>query len=214
MTNCNKSDTPCDSNVQLSKSQSPKKPDEMMQKEYRALIGSLMYLMSGTRPDIAYAVQSVSRYLSCPGEARMKAAKMILRYVKRTSNHEILYDGKLGKENIEAYVDSGYAKDVDGIRSTSGYAMILAGGVVTYSFKLQKTVALSSAEAEYMELAHGAQEVLFLRELVKEMELSQDQTGQSNSSTDGNEFSTSSKNKAHRCEISFCQRKNTDKEIL
>jgi hypothetical protein len=176
MANCNKSDTPCDSNVQLSKSQSPEKPDEKMQKEYRALIGSLMYLMTGTRPDIAYAVQSVSRYLSCPGEAHMKAAKRILRYVKGTSNHGFLYDGKLGKENIEAYVDSDYAKDVDGRRSTSGYAMILAGGVVTYSSKLQRTVALSSAEAEYMGLAHRTQEVLFLRELVKEMGLSQDQT--------------------------------------
>jgi hypothetical protein len=176
MSACNKCDTPCDTNVQLSKSQSPDKPDEQMQKEYRAIIGSLMYLMTGTRPDIAYAVQSVSRYLNCPGEAHMKAAKRILRYIKGTSDHGILYDGKLEKENIEAYVDSDYAKEVDGRRSTSGYVMMLGGGVVTYSSKLQRTVALSSAEAEYMGLAHGTQEVLFLRELVKEIGLSQSQT--------------------------------------
>ena len=176
MASCNRCDTPCDTNVQLSKGQSPDKPDEKMHKEYRAIVGSLMYLMTGTRPDIAYAVQSVSRYLSCPGEAHMKAAKRILRYVKGTSDYGILYDGKLGKENIEVYVDSDYAKDVDGRRSTSGYATILAGGVITYSSKLQRTVALSSAEAEYMGLAHGTQEVLFLRELVKEIGLSQDKT--------------------------------------
>jgi len=176
MSECNKTDTPCDNNIQLSKSQSPDKPDEKMHKEYRALVGSLMYLMTGTRPDIAYAVQSVSRYLGCPGEAHVKAAKRILRYVKGTSNYGILYDGKMGKENIEAYVDSDYAKDLDGRRSTSGYVTILAGGVVTYSSKLQRTVALSSAEAEYMGLAHGTQEVLFLRELVKEIGLSQNQT--------------------------------------
>jgi hypothetical protein len=181
MSGCNKADTPSDlSQVKkLSKEDCPKEGEKMPEnhhKKYREIVGSLMYLLTGTRPDIAYAVQTVSRFLNNPGHAHMEAAKRILRYVRGTANYGIVYNGRTGNENLIAYVDSDYAKEPDEKRSTSGYTMMLAGGIVTYSSKLQRTTALSSAEAEYMALAHGTQEVIFLRELLKEIGFAQGPT--------------------------------------
>ncbi|OWZ15685.1 Integrase, catalytic core protein [Phytophthora megakarya] len=172
--------TPCDPNVILSKENCPKNEDEraqMKNKDYRGLVGSLMYLMTGSRPDIAFGIQCVSKYLNDPGLAHWNAAKRILRYVKGTIGYGLVIDGRsrTGKQ-LTAFVDSDYAKDIDTRRSVSGYVMQMGDCAITYSCKSQRTVALSSTEAEYMSLAHGVKEMLFLRELLMELGVQQHST--------------------------------------
>lgn len=179
LTHLNPCRTPCDHGSLLSRADCPKNEDEreqMKNKDYRGLVGSLMYLMTGSRPDIAFAIQCVSKYLNNPGPAHWTAAKRILRYVKGTIGHGLVIDGRSNSSQLCAFVDSDYAKDVDTRRSVSGYVMQLGDCAITYSCKSQRTVALSSTEAEYMSLAHGAKEVIFLRELLNELDVKQDQT--------------------------------------
>ncbi|OWY92149.1 RxLR effector protein [Phytophthora megakarya] len=133
--------------------------------------------MTGSRPDIAFGIQCVSKYLNDPGIAHWNAAKRILRYVKGTIGHGLVIDGRSRlKGKLTAFVDSDYAKDVDTRRSVSGYVMQLGECAITYSCKSQRTVALSSTEAEYMSLAHGVKEIIFLRELLGELDVKQDPT--------------------------------------
>jgi hypothetical protein len=165
--------TPGDSSVQLSKKDSPQTEEDkqqMQDKDYRGLVGSLMYLMLGTRPDIAYSLQACSKFLSNPGQAHWIAAKRILRYLKGTLDYGLVFDGNVpDASHLTAYIDSDYGNCLDTRRSVSGYIMQLGGCAVTYSSKTQPTVALSSTEAEYMALAHGVKEVLFLRQLLHEL---------------------------------------------
>ncbi|KAG3098225.1 hypothetical protein PI124_g15424 [Phytophthora idaei] len=136
-----------------------------------------MYLMTGSRPDIAFPMMAVSKYLNNPGVSHWNAAKRILRYVKGTLNYGLVANGLSSDAlQLKAYVDSNYAKDIDTRRSVSRYVMQLGECAVTYSRKSQRTVALSSTGAEYMSLAHGTKEVVFLRELLSELGVDQKQT--------------------------------------
>src|SRR3954469_14090377 len=79
---------------------------------YANIVGSLMYVMVCTKPDIAYAVSLVSRYMENPGKAHWQALKWILRFINGSLNRVLIYSGALGEDNtavIEGYVDSDYA---------------------------------------------------------------------------------------------------------
>ena len=137
---------------------------------YRSLIGTLMYLMLCTRPDIAFAVGALSRYNSLPRTSHMKAAKHLLRYVKRTGNLGLRLGPFTTKDLYPVlYSDADWAGYLDTRKSTEGYLCILTGGpsqgepiqsVVSWSSKRQQTVALSSTEAEYMALTQAAKEAI------------------------------------------------------
>lgn len=141
---------------------------EMKKKPYRNLVGSLLYSAIWTRPDITYAVSACSRYLENPGEAHWIAAKRILRYLKGTKSLGIEFNYSRGLE-LYGYCDADWASDLDSRRSTTGYVFILAGGSISWKVKVQPTVALSSAEAEYMALSAATQEAIYLRNLMKDL---------------------------------------------
>ncbi len=105
---------------------------------YRQAIGSLIYLISGTRPDIAFAVSKLSQFLDKPCSVHWVAVKRIFRYLSGTRDDGLLFDGSKGLE-LQGYSDSDYAGDVEKMKSTSGYIFILAGGPV--SWKSKKTVS-------------------------------------------------------------------------
>ena len=98
---------------------------------YASTMGILMYAMIATRPDIAFAVGVVSRYMSNPGKKHWQAVKGILRYIKATKNMRVCYNGSQ-ELSVKGYTDSDYAGDLDNRRSTSGYVFTLAGGVVSW----------------------------------------------------------------------------------
>ena len=112
---------------------------------YASAVGSLMFAMICTRPDIAQAVGVVSRYMANPGKEHQSTVKRILRYVKGTSNAALCYGGS--DFTVRGYVDSDYAGDLDKSKSTSGYVFTIAGGAVSWISKMQSVVAISATEA-------------------------------------------------------------------
>ncbi|POM81571.1 Hypothetical protein PHPALM_436 [Phytophthora palmivora] len=135
---------------------------------YRELIGSLLYIANATRPDISYAMS--------PREMHWRAALRVIHYLKGTSTHGIIYKKSSANAiRLRAYCDANWGGDKQSRRSTSGVLVMLGGGVVVYKCKRQNSVALSSAEAEYMSLALATQEIMWLRYLLKEMGMATDQ---------------------------------------
>ncbi|GJT52209.1 retrotransposon protein, putative, ty1-copia subclass [Tanacetum coccineum] len=134
------------------------------------LQGSLMYLMVCTRPDIAYAVSIVSRYLANPGKNHWEAVKWILKYLKGTADVGLVYGRDQGKHvDVDGFVDADYAKDPDKGRSITGYVFMVHGCVVSWKATLQHVVALSTTEAEYMALTEAVKESIWLKGLLIEL---------------------------------------------
>ncbi|GMG17193.1 unnamed protein product [Phytophthora fragariaefolia] len=121
----------------------------MRSKPYRSLIGSLMYLACGTRPDISVAVAKLSRFLGNPGEKHWNSGIKVVKYFLKTKNIGILYDGASSSELV-AYSDADWTGNRDDRRSVSGMMVMMCGAPVVWRSTFQKTVAQSSTEAEYM----------------------------------------------------------------
>lgn len=148
--------TPLSSGIKLSRDDCPTTDEEKLEMSshpYHSLIGTLMYAMLGTRPDIAYAVGALSKYCSNPGKTHWQQALHILRYLAGTREYGLKFDGKLSHDMsslILGYTDSDWAGDLDTRRSTGGYVFKMSGAAVSWSSKLQASPALSSTEAEYV----------------------------------------------------------------
>ena len=140
-------------------------------RKYRELVGSLIYAMTCTRPDICWIVTTLSQYLSKPVQAHWVAAKHVLRYLKGTLGYELCYR-KCG-ENLKliGYSDADWASSTNDRRSISGYCFSLTetGPLISWRSKKQRTVALSSCEAEYIALAATVQEALYLIQLLDQI---------------------------------------------
>eukprot|EP00873_Tetraselmis_striata_P025094 jgi/Tetstr1/445358/TSEL_033156.t1 len=136
---------------------------------YQALVGSLLYAMVATRPDIAEAVSKLCRVMAKPEERHWQAAKRVLRYLKGTKTLGLTFSGGKVDGLLHGYCDADWAEDVVSRRSTTGFVFMLCGAAVTWKSQLQATVALSTAEAENMALCAAVCEALFLRELLREL---------------------------------------------
>lgn len=163
MSNCNSSDTPMECRLKLSK----KNEGELLNPtEYRSIIGSLRYIIN-TRPDLAFAVGVVSRYMEAPGRDHWLAVKRILRYLKGTLGYGCKYEkGAELKPMLLGYSDSDFAGDMEDRKSTTGVGYFLNGSLVTWASQKQKIVALSSCEAEYVAAAAAACQGIWLSRLV------------------------------------------------
>jgi len=144
---------------------------------YRSIVGSLMYLAQGTRPDLAFVVSLLGRYAADPSAQHMAAAKRALRYLKGTVGARLTFNGSRGLAPI-GFVDADWAGDKSDRKSTSGYAFLMAGGAVTWGSKKQTAVATSTTEAEYVAASLAGREgvslTAFLRDLgesVNKMEI-------------------------------------------
>ncbi|XP_047319525.1 secreted RxLR effector protein 161-like [Impatiens glandulifera] len=170
-------DTPSASNAHLSVVCAPKSSQEkeyMSHVPYASAVGSLMYAMVCTRPDLAHAVSVVSRFMGDPGKEHWKAVKRIFRYLRGTSDIGLSYGGD-SQCLVSGYSDSDYAGDVDSRRLMTGYVFTLGGSVVSWKATLQPTVTLSTTEAEYMALTEAAKEGIWLKGLVSDLGLHHDQ---------------------------------------
>ncbi|GJT41413.1 hypothetical protein Tco_0941278 [Tanacetum coccineum] len=170
MQDCKPISTPFPTDVKLSSKMSPSNEKERMEMSrvpYASAVGSLMFAMICTRPDIAHAVGVVSRYMAEPGRGHWDAVKRILRYIKGTSDVALCFgDSDL---IVKGYVDSDYAGDLDGSKSTTGYVFTLSGGTVSWVSKLQSVVAMSTTEAEYVAAAQASKEAVWLKMLLEEL---------------------------------------------
>ena len=139
--------------------------------EYQRVVGSSMYIMLGTRGDIASAVSLASRYLANPGPQHIKLARRIVRYLAGTKGLKLTYKGQL--ETLKGFTDADWAGCRDTRRSTAGYLFNLGSGAVSWQSKRQSVVALSTCEAEFLGQTQATKEAIWLRRLLDELNVSQ-----------------------------------------
>ena len=132
---------------------------------YQSIIGSLLYVMLGTRPDISYAVIRMSQYMSNPTQEHIQKAHHIVKYLESTPNLALSFSG--GESSLDSFCDSDWAGDKDTMHSTSSYAIFLGKDLVSWRSRRQPTVALSSTEAEYMSMCDCAQQILWIQSLFR-----------------------------------------------
>ena len=144
--------TPLGSHFKLNKEQSPKteeKMDHMSKVPYASAIGSLMYAMVCTRPEIAHAVGVVSKFMSRPGKQHWEAVKWILRYLKGSSNTCLCFTSA-----------SDFASDIDSRKSTTGFVFTLGDTAISWASNLQKIITLSTTEVEYVATTEAGNEMI------------------------------------------------------
>src|SRR5271155_3881687 len=157
--------TPLSSGARLTKA---KATDTLMdQREYQSMVGSIMYGMLATRPDLAQSIQQTSQFSQMPTTQHEKAVKQGFRYLSGTIDQGITFNGNLGMK-LEFWSDANWGGE-EGRESVSGLVGTLAGGAVTYSSKKQASVALSSTESEYMALLHALKELIWLLRFLREI---------------------------------------------
>ncbi|GJR74301.1 putative RNA-directed DNA polymerase [Tanacetum coccineum] len=161
---CKLADTPMIVNQKLYMEEKAELADKG---RYQRMVGKLIYL-SHTRPDIAYTVGVVSQFMHQPQKNHMKAVLRILRYLKGTTGHGVLFKPN-GHLVTQFYIDADWAGDKSNRRSTSGYFTVVGGNLVTRRSNKQKVVSHSSAKAEFRGIARGLTEVLWVRRLLTEI---------------------------------------------
>jgi len=161
MINCKTISTPLDQNLKLMPA------EDKIEVPYRELIGSLMYLAVGTRPDIAHATNYLSQFNETYGTEHWNQAKKVLRYLKKTIDYQITYEKN--KKPLVGYADAAYGRCVHDGRSYTGYVFMLSGGPISWESRKQKTTALSATEAEYMAMSEGTREAIYLKRLIIEL---------------------------------------------
>lgn len=134
---------------------------------YASAVGSLMFAMICTRPDIAQAVGVISRHMANPSGHHGKIVKRILRYIRGTSNVALCYGGL--EFTIKGYVDSNFTRDLDKRKSTISYVFTLAGGAASWVSKMQTVVTLSTTKAEYTAATKACKEVIWIQRLLEEL---------------------------------------------
>jgi hypothetical protein len=158
--------TPMDANLPLQAFDGV--ADKEVLETYQSLVGSLLYLANCTRPDLSQAVGVLSRFMSNPSAEHLSAAKQVLRYLRGTADLGLLYTNKTS--DLVGYCDADYAGDLDKRKSTSGFVFLRADAAISWSSKLQPTVALSTCEAEFISSAAAIKEALWLRNLLGDFE--------------------------------------------
>ena len=167
--------TPLGSHFRLSKEKSPKTKEErdhMSKVSYALAIGSLIYAMVCTRPDIAHVVGVVSRYMSRPEKQHWEAVKWILRYLRGSTNTCLYFIGASLK--LQGYVDADLASDIDSRNSTTKFVFTLGGTTISWASNLQKIVALSTIEAEYIVATKAVKKMIWLHSLFDELSKKQE----------------------------------------
>ncbi|KAK2435811.1 putative mitochondrial protein [Trifolium repens] len=155
---CKIMSTPMHPTSSLSKEEIGSKVD---QKLYRGMIGSLLYL-TASRPDILYSVCLCARFQSDPREPHLTAVKRIFRYLKGTTNLGLLYKKSLDSKLV-GFCDADYAGDKIERKSTSGNCQFIGENLISWASKRQTTIALSTAEAEYISAAKCCTQLLWMK---------------------------------------------------
>lgn len=163
MSDCKTQSTPIEPKLNLEKSSDKCLPDV----PYQRLIGSLMYLAVLTRPDIAYSVSYLSQFNSCYNLILLLDYYSTIRYLQCTKNYCLKYCNN--NKSLEGFVDSDWASDALDRKSYTGFCFMLPGSAISWQSRKQRTVSLSSTEAEYTALSEASREAVYLRNLMYEI---------------------------------------------
>lgn len=173
-----------DANVKLIKEPNNTDLSAMKDVPYQAAIGTLMDAALGTRPDISYAVQTLSQFSSWPRPTHWTAVKQVLWYLKGTTDYGITYRRKgeqcsgafYGNFRLEGYTDTDWGSDPIDCKSILGYAFLISGGLVAWSSKKQAIIALSSTEAEYIAISYARRHTIWMQNLLADLTFTQECT--------------------------------------
>ncbi|CAM8917314.1 unnamed protein product [Rhodiola kirilowii] len=157
----------CWTPIEMTQHLSKNKGESISQLEYSKVIGSLMYLMNCTRPDIAYTVSRLARYTSNPGTIHWNAIVRILKYLRATRNYGLHYTRY--PEVIEGYTDASWISDMQDSKATSGYVFTLGGAAVSWKSSKQTLITRSTMEAEFVALDKCGEEAEWLRNFVEDI---------------------------------------------
>ena len=135
---------------------------------YASTVGSIMYAMLCTRPDVSYALSVSSRYQSDPGLEHWAAVKGILKYRRRTKDLLLVYGGD-EELIVSGYTDASFMTDPDDFKSQLGYVFILNGGAVDWKSSKQKTVVDSTMEAEYVAASEASKEAVWIKQFLEDL---------------------------------------------
>ncbi|KAL0641754.1 hypothetical protein Bca4012_103589 [Brassica carinata] len=141
-------------------------------KLYRKLVGKLIYLTI-TRPDICFAVNQVSQHMQLPKEHHWRMVERLLMYLNGSPDQGV-WMGCNGSTEVVGYCDADWAGDRADRRSTTGYCTFIGGNLVTWKSKKQKVVSCSSAEAEYRAMLKLTNELVWIKGILKHLEIAQD----------------------------------------
>uniref|UniRef100_A0AAV1UJL0 Integrase catalytic domain-containing protein n=1 Tax=Peronospora matthiolae TaxID=2874970 RepID=A0AAV1UJL0_9STRA len=172
MDDCKAVSSPVDMSSRLISSNAATKVDA----PFREAVGALMHLTTATRPDIAFAVSYVSRFMENPQEEHWVAVKRIFRYLQGTKTHGICYKPS-ARIDFRGYSDADWAGDLTDRKSTSGYTFMLLGAPVSWGSKKQPSVSLSTTEAEYIALSLAIQEGKWIHRLLCEIVMAANEEG-------------------------------------
>ncbi len=167
--------------------------EEMQIIPYKAVVGSLMYAMVGTRPDLAFPVNMVSQFMSRAGPSHWMAMKRIMRYLKGTLDLKLCLRGK--DVSLRGYCDADWGGDANEWHSTTGYIFFVGVGAISWNCKRQPTIALYTTEAEYMATSQCTKEAIWLRKLMMDVGLVQN--GATNNMCDNQGCIALAKNSIH-----------------
>jgi hypothetical protein len=165
MLNAKPAPTPMEVKMELTMRDPQKELEDM---PYRELIGGLLYVSQRTRPDISYAVGKLAQYSSNYDRRHWNAAKRVLRYLKGTKDHKIVY--QVDNNPLKAYADADWASSQDR-KSTTGYVMMFAGAPVLWRSTKQTVIALSTMEAEYIAIATCARDISWVKRMLEETKM-------------------------------------------
>ncbi|KAJ1586448.1 hypothetical protein NDA11_000332 [Ustilago hordei] len=137
-------------------------------KEYPQIVGKLLWLSNGTRPDISQAVGVLARYMTQPSKEHYNAAQKVLQYLDHTRDTHLQYGSDKQQDFLTAHSDANWASDATAQRkSSSGSAVFVCGNLVAWKSALQRCTALSAVEAEFVAATEAAREILFFKHLFK-----------------------------------------------
>lgn len=139
------------------------------QTAYRSIVGGLMYAATLTRPDICFATNVVSRFMSDPSLTHLKAAKRVLQYLKTQPKFAITYRQVSSEIAITIYCDADYAGDKSTRKSTSGYIVFANGQPLSWRSVKQNCISTSTVESEYVAACIAAKEGVWIRNLIEEI---------------------------------------------
>ncbi|XP_074283002.1 secreted RxLR effector protein 161-like [Silene latifolia] len=139
------------------------------QLEYARAIGCLMFAMTSTRPDIAYAIGNLSRYTSNPSNIHWQALRRLLRYLKKIMGYCLVYKGE--PSVLEGYSDASWITNQEDYSSTSGWIFLLGGGAISWASKKQTCITDSILALDFIALASTCKEAEWLRNLLYEIPL-------------------------------------------
>jgi hypothetical protein len=133
--------------------------EEMACVPYASVVGTIMYVMVCTQPDISHAMGVLNRYMSIPGKEHWTTVKRVFKYLCGTKDYAICYQGKSRDDSetiVHGFVDAYWVGDLDQRRSTNGYVFKMFGGAIKWMSKRHAIVALSTTKVEYMVTTPGS----------------------------------------------------------